>query len=402
MKIIFVSQYFYPEEFKGNEIVFDLAGRGHDVTVLTGTPNYPYGKFFDGFSFFKNCDEIVNGVRVYRSRLFPRGNNLVTLFLNYISFPFFSYFKLNAIKDEFDIVVVQQLSPVFMVLPALWIKKRQSIPLVSWVLDLWPESLEATTPIKGGIVIRLLNKFVKKFYKNSDLILISSKFFEKNIVDKDVKLKDKLVYFPNWAEDSIALNDGDSCGIQVEFPTGFNVMFAGNIGDAQDFENILNAAELSINDSINWIIVGDGRKQAWVKEQIEKRGLTNVFIFGRYPINSMPYLFSKANAMLVSLKDEKIYEMTVPAKIQAYMSRGKIIFGMLNGEGRGLINDNKIGVCVASGDYQRLVDEIRLFKTHSPETIRDMERASLYVYQKFFNKQNLLDHFELLLKKIVK
>lgn len=399
MRILFISQYFYPEDFKGNDIVFELAKKGHIIDVLTGIPNYPQGKYFDGFSFFKDNDEkIGENINVYRSKLIPRGNNFLTLVLNYFSFPFFSYFKLNKMKTDYDIIFVQQLSPVLMALPALWMKRRTNKPIVSWVLDLWPESLIATTPIKKGFVVKLLDGFVQKFYKESDVILISSQYFKQSILNKTPEVESRIKYFPNWAEDNIALNDKRVDLSNIEFPKGYNVMFAGNVGDAQDFENILKAAELSINVGVNWLIVGDGRRLNWVKDEVKARNITNVYLLGRHPLEAMPSFFEKADAMLVSLRDEPIYAMTVPAKIQAYMSCGKVIFGMLNGEGNELINKSNIGIAVEAGDYRQLVSAIEKVKTLSLEKITEMENNSLKYYNKHFTKFKLINELELILK----
>ncbi|MBX2953628.1 MAG: glycosyltransferase family 4 protein [Leadbetterella sp.] len=401
MKLLFVSQYFYPEDFRGNDIVFDLQKRGHQVSVLTGIPNYPAGRFFPNFGFFKNNDEVIHNIKIYRSKLLPRGNHFLSLILNYISFPFFSYFKIKQINEEYDLIVVQQLSPVLMVLPALWFKEKKRIPMVSWVLDLWPESLTATTPIKKGIIVNLLNRLVKRFYKMSDLILISSENFRESILGKDADAAHKIEYFPNWAEDAIALAQPSTLQSK-QLPRGFNVVFAGNIGESQDFESILNAAEISLYDEINWIIIGDGRKFQWVKEQVHSRKLTNVFLLGRHPISEMPSFFKQADVMLVSLKSDPIYGITVPAKIQAYMACGKIIVGMLNGEGNYLINQNGIGYAVESGNYKGLVEKIKIVKQLSEEKTQELERKALTYYEENFSKKNLLDKFEKLLQMTVK
>lgn len=403
MRILFVSQYFFPEEFKGNDIVFELAKRGHLIDVLTGIPNYPKGKFSEGFGFFKNNDaKISENINVFRTKVIPRGNNFISLMLNYISFPLFSYFKIRKLRKDYDVILVQQLSPVMMVFPALWMKKKIGKPLVTWVLDLWPESLVATTPIKKGFIINLLNKLVKKLYKESNILLISSKFFRKVIIEKSPNSINKIKYFPNWAEDHIANNhsNNDIDFSQFSIPDGYNIMFAGNIGDAQDFENILNAAKLSENDGVNWLILGDGRKLSWVKKEIENKNLKNVFLLGRYPLEMMPSFFKKANAMLVSLKNEPIYAMTVPAKVQAYMSCGKIVFGMLDGEGKDLINKSKIGVAVSAGNYHKLIEDVRMFKNLSKEEICEIEANSLKLYNENFKKEKLINELEVILKNV--
>ena len=203
MKILFVSQYFYPEVFKGNDIVFDLVKRGHDVTVFTGKPNYPSGKFFDGYNFFNKRQEIINGAKVIRTPLFPRKNGgALALALNYLSFVFFSYFTyLFRIKDKYDIVLAQQLSPISMVIPGIWVKKAQKIPMVMWVLDLWPDSLLESKNIKSRHIMSMLDSLVTKIYNSADVILISSNFFKKSILENCSNKSKKIEYFPNWAED---------------------------------------------------------------------------------------------------------------------------------------------------------------------------------------------------------
>ena len=351
MKILFISQYFYPEVFKGNEIVFDFAQKGYNITVLTGKPNYPKGDFYKGYSFFGKKEETIKGVKILRTPLFPRkSGKAIPLVLNYLSFVFFSYFTvLFRLKKEYDIIFVQQLSPVTMALPGLWVKKKQNIPLILWVLDLWPESIMATTNLKKGKIIGFLDKIVRNIYAKSDVILISSKSFKKSIEDKCVDKHKNIQYFPNWAED-VFVNVKDSKFQIPKLPKGFNIMFAGNVGEAQGFEAILDAAESTREEDINWVIVGDGRKLNWVINEVKERKLTKVFPMGRYPIETMPHFFKQADAMLVSLKNEPIFALTVPAKIQAYMASGKMILGMINGEGRDIINESKCGHAVAAED----------------------------------------------------
>lgn len=389
MRILFISQYFYPENFKGNDIVFDFIKKGYEVTVLTGKPNYPDGKFFEGYSFFSNRTEVINGAHIIRVPLVPRGNGRgVALILNYLSFIFFSYWAvLFRLKNKYDLIFVQQLSPVTMALPGLWVKKRQKIPLILWVLDLWPESVTATSNVKKGLVIDYLESIVKKIYNKSDVILTSSKFFKKSIIDKCENKSKRIEYFPNWAEDFF-VNKEPHAPV-LDLPKGFNVMFAGNIGESQDFESILEAAEITYEHNINWILVGDGRKVSWIKKQLNLRKIRNVHLMGRHSLESMPSFFSKADAMLVSLKNEPIFGLTVPAKIQAYMASGKIILGMLNGEGKELINESGSGFAVGAEKPKLLADNcIRISKLTNQEKSVIEERSFQY-YKNHFAKDRL-------------
>lgn len=403
MKILFISQYFYPENFKGNDIVFDFVKKGYDITVLTAKPNYPEGKFYKGYSFFGKDDEVINGAKVIRSPIFPRkGGNAISLVLNYISFVFFSYFTMIfKIKEKYDVIFVQQLSPVTMALPGLWIKKRQKIPLILWVLDLWPESIIASSNFNNKTIIKLIDKVVRRIYKKSDIILTSSKRFKESILEKCENKAKRIEYFPNWAEDTFLRPEK----LKIElpkFPKGFNIMFAGGIGEAQGFETVLKAAKITEDKNINWLLIGEGRKDNWIKREIEKEKLTNVYLFGRYPLETMPHFFKKADVMLVSLKEDLVFSLTVPAKIQAYMASSKVILGVLNGEGKDLINESKSGFAVSAGDFQSLANESIKLVSLENETKKMMEGKALKYYENNFSKEKLFSKLELIFKEFEK
>lgn len=396
MRILFISQYFYPETFKGNDIVFDFVKRGHEVTVLTGKPNYPEGEFYKGYGFFKKSKEVIHGAKIIRTPIYPRKNGKgIHLILNYISFVFFSYFTcVFRIRDKYDLIFVQQLSPVTMALPGLWLRKKQNIPLYLWVLDLWPESILAASNFKNPLIIKCIENLVAKIYNQSDVILISSKYFEKSIKSKLINQNKEVLYFPNWAEDVFIKSYLQNSLSIPDLPIGFNIMFAGNVGESQDFETIIKAAELTLSEDINWIIVGEGRKLDWIKEQIQLRQLTNVFLLGRHAIETMPWFFNKADVMLVSLKDEPVFSLTVPAKIQAYMASSKIILGSLNGEGNVIINESGCGYAVNAGN-PNLLSEKAIFLKNSPKNkIIEMQMKSKQYYEDHFSKKTLFDSLE--------
>jgi len=394
MKILIVSQYFWPEDFKVNDVAFDLVKRGHDVTVLTGKPNYPKGKFYKGYGFFSKRKEAINGVKIIRSPIIPRGKGgKLSLILNYISFIFFAYFtSLFRIKKGYNIIFSHLTSPLTSALPAIWIKKRFKIPLVIWVLDLWPESVSATTNIKNKQIYSILHKIVRYIYRKSDSVLVSSRSFFSSVEEK-IDDPSKIGYFPNWAEDIFTGTETISYQLP-EFPQGFNIMFAGNIGDAQDFESIVAVAEKIQGKKVNFVIVGDGRKFNWLRNEIEEKKLENIKLLGRHPLKSMPLFFAKADAMLVTLKDEPIFRLTVPAKIQAYMASGKIILGMINGEANAMINESGCGYAVAAGDYSSLAEKIAFLKETGDSERKQMERSAVDYYRDNFEKTSLLDRLE--------
>ena len=396
MNILIVSQYFYPENFKVNDIAFDFVKKGHNVTVFTGKPNYPKGKFFEGYGFLKKRNEIINGVKVIRIPLFPRMDNSGKfLALNYLSFLLFSvYAIIFRVKGKYDLVFSHLPSPLTSAIPAIWLKNKFKIPLIIWVLDLWPESVTANSKIKDGIIMSFLKKTINFIYSKSDKILISSKTFEKSIIDNFGIKSDIIEYLPNWAEDIFTNRMIENAPIIEDLPKGFNVMFAGNLGESQDFEAVIEAAKLTENSGVNWILVGDGRKAIWIKNEIEKSNLKNVYLLGAFPLEMMPLFFKKADAMLVSLKNKPTFSLTVPAKIQAYMASGKMILGMLNGEGMDLINSSGVGFAVKAGHSKALAEKCKELTFYTKDEIEKIEQLSLSFYNENYAKEMLLNNLE--------
>ena len=393
-RLLFICQYFHPETFRGNDIAYDLAQRGVEVTVICGTPNYPKGKFFKGYGWFKRRRETINGVRVIRLPIIPRGNGgKIKLLANYFSYfivaSLFMPFHLIANK-KYDACFVQQLSPVMMSVPGVLFKKLTGRKLYTWVLDLWPESLKAAGGIDNPKILGFFNWFAKLEYRNSDKILVSSEGFKKNISSKG-NFADKILHMPNWAEDEIS--NGDDLPIP-DFPNGFNVLFAGNIGEAQDFENIVEAAKLlKDEDNINLIIVGDGRKKEWVETQIETNGLgARIKLLGRFGIEYMPSFFKKADCLFLSLKDDEILNLTVPAKLQAYMSNGKPIVAMINGDANRLIKEIGCGISVPASSPEKFADALRTLRDLNDDKRQQMGQSAQRYCALNYNKTKILDN----------
>lgn len=367
-RILLVTQYFQPENFKCNDIAFELQRRGHDVTVLTAIPNYPKGKYFDGYGVFKRRTEVVDGVKIIRGFVVPRGKGgKILLSLNYLSYLFSSSLiaLYLALRYRYDAVFVHEVSPVTIGVAATLVKKMQRIPMYFWVLDLWPESLTAAIGLRNRYILGFFSKMVQWFYRNSDKILISSKGFASSICEKG-DFADKIVYFPNWVDGALTVKSDVPT---PEVPAGFVAMFTGNIGESQDFGTVLDAAErLKSRKDIHFVIVGDGRAKEWLEKQIVERELSQtVHCVGSYPLAAMPATFAKADVLFAALKDEAIFAITVPAKIQAYMSSGKPIVTMINGEAKLLIEEVGCGIAVEAGDGKAFAEAIA--------TIADMTQA---------------------------
>lgn len=346
MKILLVSQYFWPENFRINELSAGLVERGHEVTVLTGIPNYPSGKFYEGYGFFRNLRQNYSGAKVLRIPVIPRGRGgMFRLALNYLSFIFFAVFLSPLIcRGKFDLIFFS-LSPVAEGIPAVIMKKFKKASLIFWVQDLWPESLSAAGTFKNSSLHNLIRRIMAVIYSSCDKILVQSRAFVPFVANMGVN-KEIILYFPNFAEDFYIPIDLDVAALEREsLPSGFIVMFAGNIGASQDFETIISAAEkLREHKDIYWVILGDGRMRRWVGEEIMSRNLNSQFsLLGKYPSEEMPRYFARADVMLVSLKNEEIFKYTIPSKVQSYLACAKPVIASLDGEGAKIIEESGAG-----------------------------------------------------------
>lgn len=385
MRVLLITNHFYPEEFRCNDLAFELASRGHEVSVLTGIPDYPGGRYHHGYGVIRKRIETVQHVRVYHSFIIPRGRGgAFRLFLNYLSSLLAQCFDafLLGVFGKYDCVLVHETSPVMVGVPGVIVSRMKRIPMVFWVLDLWPESLRDAGGINNPGVLALFGKLTAWIYRHSDRILISSMGFKESICEKGV-FENKIAYFPNWADEAIGKDHDYEL---PPIPNGFRVMFAGNIGEAQDMDHLLEAAmELKEEKDIHFCLVGDGRKRQWVEDFIEEKGLhETVHWMGHHPVESMPAFFSLADIMLVTLRDSEIFNRTVPAKIQAYMNAGKPIAAMINGEGASVVKEASCGFCVPAGDAKALAELIIKMRSMGDDLLNQMgENGKAYCLEHF-------------------
>ena len=399
MRLIIFTNHFFPESFRVNDIAFDRVQRGDEVTVLTGIPDYPEGHFHRGYSLFKKRIEHVNGVKVIRVPLIPRGDGgKMKMALNYASSVFFFFFYgwYQALFHSYDAVFVHDTSPAFISLPAKTVSRVQKIPLYHWILDMWPESLTAGG-INGGKLYTLILKMMKRIYKRDTEILITSKGSRKLLNERGV-LDDKITYLPNWNDDAISCVDES---VLPTLPNGFIVMFAGNLGFAQNMENLLAAAnELKDENDIHWVFVGDGRKKPWMDVYVKDHHLEDtVHLLGRYPIETMGAFFKKADVMLVALNDVVVFNLTLPAKVQAYMAAGKPILASLCGEGAEIVKDANCGWSVPSNDYKELAATVsKIAKMDKQELVALGKNARSY-YEANFTREKCMKILDETFKK---
>lgn len=392
-EILFVCQYFYPEVFRGNDVAFHLAKEGHEVHVVTGIPNYPGGKFFEGYGLFKKRHEVIEGVKVTRLPIVPRGtDNKIMLMLNYFSYMVVAwiYILFHAIGHKYDLVFVQQLSPVMMSVPGVLYKKLRKTPLYTWVLDLWPESLTAAGGINNKWILKFFARYVKKEYKWSDKILISSRSFSESILQYG-DYSDKIIYYPQWADgaDDSAAVDSSSL---PQLPDGFKLMFAGAVGEAHGFDCTMQAALLTKeHKDIKWIIVGDGRRLDWVRGFVKENGLEDTVITtGRYSSETMPLFFERADVLLVTLADDPLFRLYAPAKISSYMAAAKPIVAVLNGEGADVISQADCGWSLPAGDAQGFADLAIKLSQMDKSILAQKGHNGLSYYNEHFIKEKCL------------
>lgn len=391
MKVLLLTQYFWPETFGINALAQSLQGKGIHLTVLTGKPNYPDGAIFDGYS-AKGCvHENFEGIEVIRMPLFPRGYRSPTrLLLNYFSFiasgMIFGSWLLRG--RRFDAIFVYAPSPVLQALPAIWLARQKKAPFILWVQDLWPESLAATGFIKNRLILNLVTSVVRFIYRHTDSILIPSKAFYAPIA-KLVERADKIHYYPNpWVEEAGQTGEEDNAtsSLATDIASGFSVVFAGNLGTAQSLETVIDAAERLQRDGTHarFFLIGSGSMSAWLENEISKRNLKNVLLPGRFPPTSMRHFYKAASALLVSLRNEPIFAYTVPSKVQGYLAAGRPIIAALNGEGARLIEEAGAGIACPAGDGAALAAAVEeLFQLAADKRAEMGENARSYAIQHF-------------------
>lgn len=403
LNILIVTQYFWPENMRINDLVRDFSEKGHKVTVLTGLPNYPEGQVYERYraqpaSFTEYC-----GASIVRVPLIPRGKRSINLILNYLSF-FTMASTLGAWKlrgKHFDAVFVYAVSPIMAAIPAVIIGRLKKAPVFIWVLDLWPETLRAVGVLRQPFLLGCVGRVVSWIYNRADYLLLQSHGFFENVQRYCTREIDpqRLIYFPSWAEDDFSTTTPPPSALLTHDPSVFTVLFAGNLGEAQDLPAVIEAAQTLVGKvAVRWVIVGDGRMSDWLADQVEARSLENVLLLGRHPLEEMPGLFACADALLVSLKTNDVFEKTIPGKVQAYLASGKPILGMINGEAAHVIEASGAGLACPSGDAAALARiTLELATTDENERIR-MGKSGREYYLANYSKPTLLARLEQLFR----
>lgn len=387
LRVLIVCQYFWPETFRINDLAVKLVARGHDVSVLTGLPNYPIGRFYSGYSYFGPYLDSKDGVKIHRVPLFPRlkgkGWQLV---LNYLSFMFTASLWGVLNRKKYDAVLIYQLSPVFQAVPGILISKLKRLPVLFYVQDLWPDSLEATGAVKNATILRLIEKFVLRLYRESALILTQSRAFIERISHQGIP-SNRIEYLPNAAEDFYRPVDPSSVSDPFEgVPLGFRVLFAGNLGKAQSLETIIETAKiLSDHIDIQFVFLGDGREREFLESEILRLNLSKtVRYLGARPASQMPVFFAHSDVLLVTLRDEKPFSMTVPSKVQSYLACGRPIISNVRGETALVIQESGAGISCEPESPEKLADTVfKMYRLKRQEREEMGKRGREYFIKNF-------------------
>ena len=394
MRILVVSAHFLPENFRVNDLVAGLTARGHEVVVLTGLPNYPAGRFFPGYGLRGPYRETLLGAQVFRVPLVPRGGGgALRLLANYASYEALASLRaLGPLGDRFDAIFVSASSPITTALPAIAARARFGAPLLLWVLDLWPESLSAAGPVQHPAALKAVGAVVRWIYARSDRVLVPSQAFFPRVARYGAGAE-KVRYFPNWVEPEYLAEPAPAVTPAPPLRPGFRVVFAGNLGAAQDLPAVLSAIEAAkASPAIQWIFAGDGRMGAFLRAEVAKRGLEDrVQLLGQLPPSAMPALFAAADALLVSLRREEIFALTVPGKVQSYLSSGRPVLAMLDGEGARLVEEAGAGLTVPAGDGAGLARQAQALAAMPLDARARMGENGRRYAREHFDRDRLFD-----------
>lgn len=390
MKILVVCQYYYPEPFRISDICEELVRRGHDVTVVTGVPNYPEGEIYKDYENGSKREELINGVKVYRCNTIPRKTGAIYRLLNYNSYSYSSSRFVGSLSDDYDVVFINQLSPVMMAKAGIKYAKRHHKPCVLYCLDLWPKSLAVGGISESSLIYRHYHRVSARIYRSIDKILITSRSFS-DYFEKEFGIdKSKITYLPQYAEELFS-------NIPPKKPdTVCDLVFAGVVGTAQSVITIVKAAEILKDEPVRFHIVGSGIELENLQKYTYEYQLNNIVFYGRKPLEEMPRYYAMADAMLLTLQADPVLSMTLPGKLQSYMSAGKPVIAAIDGEAQRVIDEAGCGYCSPAEDAEALAENIRRFVADNDK--QNLAHNARNYYEQHFDKAAFMLKLEELLR----
>lgn len=405
MHVLIISQYFWPENFIINHLAGGLVKRGHQVDVLTGMPNYPKGKFFDGYRAIRPLREKYEGVNVVRVPLIARGNSRVQLAANYLSFAVSAATLGPALlSNKYDVVFVYAPSPATIGLIGLEFKALWKIPFTYWVQDLWPDSLDAAGAPGKKIIRGVIGRVMRSIYRASDLILVPSSGFGDAVVGAG-GARDRIRFLPNTVEDFYQPMElpADAPEREEISPNVFNVVYGGNLGEAQSLETLVQAADLLRDHrDIRWVLIGDGRRRAAIETDIARRKLDATIRFlGPRSSALMPRYFALADALVMTLRPDRAFARTIPSKLQAYLACGRPVIASVDGEAANVVVEAGAGFAVPAGDARALAEAVMRLRDSTPKQRDGMASAARAYFELHYARESVLDRLVAILTEAV-
>ena len=397
MKILLLTQWYPPEPgVLLQELAQTLQAKSHDVTVLTGFPNYPSGHLYPGYQLRLRQHELLAGVRVVRVPLYMNHSlSSIKRVLNYVSFALSSSILGFWLVRRPDVIFVYH-PPLTIGLPAWILSRLWNVRFVYQIQDMWPETLAATNMIKSRHVFSIIGRFARWVYAKAHTILAISPGFERNLIDKGVSAE-KVKVIPNWMEDDLSARAMPNMQLaqRLGLAGRFNIMFAGNIGEAQGLETVLKAAKLLEGFTrIQFVFIGDGTALPILKRTAEAQLISNVRFLGRFSQEMMPELYALADVLLVHLRDDPLFRITIPHKILGYMGSGKPILAALAGDGADLVTAAGAGISCPPGNPEALAEAVKDFLKRSNEERKAMGESGRQTVQTHFSREVLIANIE--------
>lgn len=398
--ILVVSQYFFPEQFRINDMCEEWVDRGYKITVLTGIPNYPEGRFYDGYGLFKRKKETYKGMEIIRLPIFPRGKSSIMLVLNYLSFVISGFIWKVFTKLDADQVFIFEVSPMTQALPGVWYANKRNIPAFIYVQDLWPENVEIITGIKNKTIMNMIGKMVDYIYENCSKIFTTSESFKSSINKRGISV-DKIEYWPQYAEDFYQ----PMTAYQKPQNSTFNIVFAGNIGNAQGLD-ILPKVAKNLKQSqtakrVKFNIIGDGRYKDTLLQTVKKYEVIDMFNFiEKQAATKIPKYMAENDAAFICLTDSPLFKMTVPAKLQSYMACGIALIASAGGETEKIINESKAGLTAPPGNVEKLTNIIIEILNKTEKEVEQMGKNAKSYSEANFNKKKLMNQMDFYFNEI--
>ena len=397
MRILIITQYIYPEPFKSSEMAFELAKRGYKVDVLTGIPNYPEGHYYKGYGIFTRRKEVKNGVTFYRCFQTPRKllPGFIGQSLNFVTFAsnatlwILFYFIW---KKRYDAIITHEPSPITQIIPACIMGNMKKVPVYSWIQDIWPDAVSSAAGKKGEKLVPVLGKVTNWVYRHSTKLLITSRGMAP-LINRDADYSDKIIYFPQWAEDMI-VKDAIPESIENVKADDYTIMMIGSLNSGIGVQGVLSLCEELKDEAVSFVFVGGGSEELNMRQFVQEKGLKKVRLTGRKPSNEMPFYTQQADAMLLTLKPTTMphLDITIPARLQGYMSGGKPVLAMIGSGATDIINDADCGYAVPAGDYKALAEVIRKKVLPNKDLFKKKGVNGRHYFEEYFLKENCINN----------